>query len=152
MSFDFWWRWLLGFSILFAVVGVILAIFPGAAFLALHTLQIERVFFDGAMTREAEDLRAFLLGPLGGTIAGYFLLQVFIVWGPFRRREPWSWHAVLWALLLWFVIDSSMSVRHGAVFNVWMVNIWTLLPIGLGLAMTYRYFLEGDRQVETNPP
>lgn len=140
MSFTFWWKWLLSFSILFVVVGIAIALFPEAAFFDHHTTQIERAFFGGAITEEGARLRAFLLGPLGGTIAGYFLLQVFIVWGPFQRREPWAWHAILWSLLLWFGIDSTMSIRHGAAFNVWMVNLGTLVPIGLALGMTYRYF------------
>jgi hypothetical protein len=43
-------------------------------------------------------------------------------------------------MLLWFVVDSGMSVYHGAFFNVWMINVWTLLLVGLPLAMTRRAF------------
>jgi hypothetical protein len=139
-GFDFWRRWLLVVSLMFTIVGLAIAIVPDAPLLAVHTSALERVFFGGSMPEPAAQLRRLLLGPLGGTIAGYFLLQAFVVSGPFRRREPWAWHAVLWPMLLWFVVDSGMSVYHGAFFNVWMINVWTLLLVGLPLAMTRRAF------------
>lgn len=140
MSFDFWCRWLLLVSIMSVIVGLAIAFFPDSVLFAFHTSAIEQAFFDGSMPEEAAHLRAFLFGPLGGTIAGYFLMQTLFVWGPFWRRELWAWHAVLWPLLLWFAVDSGMSMYHGALFNVWMINVWTLLLVGVALAMTYRDF------------
>lgn len=144
MSFDFWCRWLLFVSLLSVAVGLAIAFFPDSALFVFHTAAIEKAFFGGSIPEEAAQLRAFLFGPLGGTIAGYFLMQTFIVWGPFWRREPWAWHAVLWPMLLWFAVDSGMSIYHGAFFNVWMINVWTLLLVGVALAMTYRDFKSRD--------
>lgn len=140
MSFNFWYRWLLLISIISVVIGLGIALFPARSPIAPYTSAIESTFFSGSMPAEAADLQAFLFGPLGGTIAGYFLMQTFIIWGPFWRRELWAWHAVLWSLLLWFVVDSGMSIYHGARFNVWMINGWTLLLVGLPLAATRRGF------------
>lgn len=135
--FDFWHRWLLGVSVLLTLVGLLIALAPNSMLFGFHTTAIAEAFFQGTIPEEAAHLRTFLFGIIGGTIAGYFLMQTFIVWGPFRRREPWAWHAVLWALLLWFVVDSGLSVYHGALFNVWMINVWTLVLVGLPLVMTY---------------
>ncbi len=140
MTFRFWHRWLLVVSVASTLLGLVIAIFPDSILFAPHTAGIEEVFFDGAMPESANELRTFLFALLGGTIAGYFLMQTLIVWGPFYRREPWAWHAVLWALLIWFVTDSTLSTIHGALFNVWMVNLWTLFLVGLPLVMTRREF------------
>lgn len=136
-GFRFWHRWLLVVSYLFLAQGLFVALWPGSVLLAPHTDATGRVFFGGALPAEAEALRVFLFAPLGATIAGFYLLQVFIVHGPFRRREAWAWHAVLWATLLWFVVDSALSAARGALFNVWMINVWPLLLVGLPLAGTY---------------
>jgi len=131
---------LLVVSIFLTIVGVGVAVAPESVFLALHTSATADAFFGGAMPDDAAAMRAFLLGPLGGTIAGYFLMQTFILMVPFRRRERWAWHAILWALVLWFVVDSTMSIYQGALFNVLLVNVWTVVLVGLPLAMTYRAF------------
>lgn len=136
VNFNFWHKWLLFVSLLLTAGGLAIAFFPNSFIFDMHTDAIERHFFNDLMPEEAADLRAFLFGPLGGTIAGYFLIQTFIVWKPFYRREPWAWHAILWPLLLWFVADSGMSIYHGAFFNVWIVNLWTLILVGLPLVVT----------------
>jgi len=139
-KFRFWQKWLLIVSIFFAVMGLIIALLPGGIMFHPHIDSTAELFFGGPIPEEAENLRTFLFGIIGGTVAGYFLLQIFIVRGPFQRREPWAWHAILWAMLLWFVIDSTLSISHGAFFNVWMINIWTLVLVGLPLMMTRKYF------------
>lgn len=143
-SFDFWHKWLLAASILCVAMGLLIALAPSSFLFGFHTTAMAETFFQGTMPEDADRLRTFLFAPLGGTIAGCFLLQTFIVWVPFYRREPWAWHAVLWAMLLWFVVDSGLSIHHGAFFNVWMVNIWALLLVGLPLAMTYKDFILDD--------
>ncbi len=142
--FHFWWRVLLAASLLSIAMGLLIAFWPNSPVFAPHTAALERVFFGGAMPEDARHLRSFLLGPLGGTIAGYFLMQTLIVAGPFRRREPWAWHAIAWPLLLWFAVDSTMSIYHGAAFNVWMINLSTLLLVGIPLVATRRAFIGND--------
>lgn len=135
-SFNFWYRWLLVVSILFTIVGIVIAIFPNSILFDHHTKAIEETFFQGKLSNDLANFRSFLFAPIGGTIAGYFLLQSFIVWKPFKRREKWAWHAISFSLLLWFAIDSGMSIYHGAYFNVWMINIWTFILVGIPLLMT----------------
>ncbi|MCC5805751.1 MAG: hypothetical protein JJU00_05420 [Opitutales bacterium] len=142
-TFLFWQRWLLAVSVLQIFVGLLIALAPDSVLFAAHTRALAATWFDGGLTDDATALRRFFFGIIGGTIAGYFLLQTLIVWIPFRRRERWAWHAVLWALLLWFTVDSTMSVRHGALFNVWMINIWPAVLTAVPLAMTRRAFARG---------
>lgn len=138
--FKFWYRWLLTVSLLSVLAGFLIAFLPDSALFEIHTTAIKNQFFEGRFPSGVNELRSFLFGPVGGTVAGYFILQTCIVWGPFYRRERWTWHAVFWALITWFIIDSGVSIIHDAWFNVWMINIWTLLLNGLPLVMTYKYF------------
>lgn len=64
------------------------------SFIDFHTEAIKEVFFDGIFPEEAVRLQSFLFAPIGGTVAGYFLLQTFTARHPFCNRELWSWHAV----------------------------------------------------------
>ena len=77
-----------------------------------------------------------MMAPLGATIAGFYLLQVFIVAYAFRQRQPWAWYAIFSSTLLWFVVDSGMSLLHGAYFNVFMINLFPLGLFGIPLFAT----------------
>jgi hypothetical protein len=106
----------------FAAFGVVVAVFPFAPLFAMRNAAIAEVFFGGRWTVEGLAYHAFSSGPLGGTIAGFYVLQAFIAAIPFKRMERWAWHAILWGTVLWFVVDSAVSIRHGAAFNVYMVK------------------------------
>jgi hypothetical protein len=136
MNFDFWHEWLVLATATAIAAGLAIALAPDSLLFDHHTDAIAKAFFGGDMPESGRDMRAFLFGPLGGTIVGYFVMQLFVVLGPFRRRERWAWHAVAWPLLAWFTLDSAMSVYHGATFNVWMVNLPTLVLVGIPLLAT----------------
>jgi hypothetical protein len=137
-NFDFWQRWLFVASLAFAIFGVVAALWPFAPLFAMRNAAIAETFLGGQWSAESLTYHAFASGPLGGTIAGYYVLQAFIAAIPFRRGEAWAWHAILWATVLWFVLDSGVSLRHGAAFNVYMVNIVPVAVFGLPLAATWR--------------
>ncbi len=136
-QFTFWHRWLLVVSIVSALNGLVVCWWPDSPHLAPWNRAIETTVAGGAASA---DVRRFLLGPLGATMAGYFVLQTFLVAGPLRRGERWAWQALVAGLLTWFLADSARSLRVGAVFNIWMVNLPTLLLAGVPLI-----FLRGKR-------
>ena len=109
-GFNFWYRWLLVVSILNIPLGLIIAFFPHVLFFDIYNAAITNTFLNGELTEEIDTLRTFFFGIIGGTLVGYFLLQTLIVWIPFYRRELWSWHAVCWALVVWFAVDSTLSL------------------------------------------
>ncbi|MEX2456905.1 MAG: hypothetical protein WD381_06290 [Balneolaceae bacterium] len=117
-----------------------IAFFPNSIFFGYHTVALEKVFFDGILQEGTSEIRTFFFGIIGGTIAGYFFLQTMIVRFSFLHREKWAWYAIFWAILLWFVTDSTISILHGAYFNVWMINIPSFLLVVTPLVMTFRQF------------
>jgi cytochrome c oxidase assembly factor CtaG len=86
-----------------------------------------------------------MIGPAPITridIAGSYLLQAFVAAVPFARRERWAWWATLGSLALWFVVDSSLSLAHGAAFNVLLINLMPLVVFVPPLVATRRAFFE----------
>lgn len=79
-------------------------------------------------------LLTLMLGILGGSIAGKWIVHVLIARGPLAEGRAWARHATLAGLALWFVVDSAASLHLGATFNVWMINLVPLLLVGVPLA------------------
>ena len=83
----------------FTIFGVVAAVAPDFTLFEIWIKGIDRVFFEGRISPQGRAMRGFLMGPLGGTIAGSYLMQIFIVAVPFKRRERWAWHALLLSML-----------------------------------------------------
>lgn len=84
-------------------------------------------------------LRLWYSGMLGGTIAGWGVALWYVVSGPFRKKERWSRDAIAGGILVWFVVDTSLTVYTHVYFNAGF-NLLVLVLAGLPLAMTYREF------------
>lgn len=133
-----WQKALVIASAVFGFVGLLTALWPFAVVFAPWTHAIATAFFGGTWTPETQAYHRFAMAPLGATTTGYFVLQTAIAAIPFGRRERWAWHAMLWGLLTWFVLDSGLSLLYGAAFNVWMINLPTLAVFGVILYATHR--------------
>jgi len=140
-NFNFWQKWLYYTSIFFAFVGIAVALFNNSILFDLwnHYLKIW-LSIEGEFPANLLKFKAFILAPLGGTIAGSYVLMAFIAKYPFQNREKWAWQAATFSLLTWFVIDSSLCLYHGAYFNIVLINLFTLVVQGLPLVFTRKYF------------
>lgn len=149
MAFEFWQRWLLVASLGFAVLGILVAVQPFGPLFAMRNAAIAETFLGGRWSPESISYHAFSSGALGGTIVGFYVLQAFIVAVPFRRRERWAWHAIVWGTVLWFLVDSAVSLWHGAAFNVYMVNVVPIAIFGLPLVATFgAFFRAGGKPID----
>jgi hypothetical protein len=70
---------------------------------------------------------------LGAVMAGWSLLMIQIVRGPLREGSRWAWLFIVQSLVLWFVLDTGMSIVLGypthALFNV---------PFAVALGIPFR--------------
>ncbi len=139
-EFQFWYRWMLIASILPAAQGVFTAIFASPDPFDIYANHIREFFWAADIPAADDRFRRFLLGSLGGALAGYFTAQYFLVRFTWSRRLTWGRDAIAAGLLLWFTVDSTVSIMHGAWFNLYLVNVPTLIAIGMPLLMTRRYF------------
>ncbi|WP_424359699.1 hypothetical protein [Methanocella sp. MCL-LM] len=140
VSFSFWQKWLLAVSGIIIFFGLVIALLSWSPVFVVFNTLVNGTFWPG--TGPDESIQRFTLwayGMLGATMAGWGLTLAFIVNGPFGKKEKWSRDAIAAGVVLWFVIDTFMSVYTGAYFNVG-VNVLVLVLAGLPLLMTLKEF------------
>jgi hypothetical protein len=140
-SFIFWQRWLFCSSLLFALFGIVCAV-DGNIFLFMpynHALAFD-IWGTSEIPKEAESLRAFIWGSLGGTIACCYILVAFIVYYPFRRKETWARNAIMLAFGVWIILDSLVCIYYGVYFQIYIINAFSFLQKALPIIFTWKDF------------
>ena len=132
-SFDFWQKWLFVVGVIITVFGVFMALFKGTRLFFIFDSQINPVFWpSGAMSPEAGLFQRWAYGVWGSTIAGWGVFVAYIAAYPFKNKEKWAWTCLVVGLLLWFLLDTGISLSHkvyfNAIFNV-AVLILAMLPV-----------------------
>lgn len=134
--FHFWRRWFTWANVTTLGVGLLVAFAGNSLPLALHNDLTREVFFGGeAFSPEVLRLKNWLFGVIGASIVGFHALMIMLSEYALRRREQWAYRAAWLGLLSWFGIDTGVSLYHGAVHNVLLINLVALVLIGLPLAM-----------------
>ena len=140
-NFEFWYNWLLLSSIIFALFGIIVAYFGDSLIFSIYNSYLTQTFWQSdVIPTNIREFKSFIYGPLGGTITGQYVMMLFIVYYPFRKKEAWAWYAIAFSHLFWFIIDSSISIYYKAYFNFIFVNLFTILVIGPPLIFTKKGF------------
>src|SRR5664279_4295821 len=140
-KFIFWQQWLVWSSLLFATFGIIFAIYGNNPLYAPYNKELLNIFgFAKNMASEADEFRAFIWGPLGGTIACCYILLAFIAWGPFRRKESWARNAIIVAFGIWIILDSAACIYYKVYFQLYIINAFSLLMKSLPIIFTWKYF------------
>lgn len=138
-GFKFWQDWLRGVCIAIIVVGIAMALLIGTGMLPNVSGPFESAIYSGPLTAEEENFRAWAYGAWGATMAGWGIVLLGLVRGPFARKEMWAWRSFTTGLLIWFVIDTGFSVNFGVWYNV-SINVAVLALALLPLVMTYKAF------------
>ena len=113
-QFEFWQQWLVIANIILIVFGLLVAFAGNSVLFSLHNAKSLEVFFNGQVQEPAFLLyKKWIFGVVGGTIAGFHLLMYFIARYPFRQKEKWAYKSLVYALLLWFLVDSGNIIYNG---------------------------------------
>jgi hypothetical protein len=90
-----------------------------------------------AVPEAARAIVRWFLGPIGGATLGHFVLLVFLVRhaSAVGARVAYGW--AIASVLAWFVTDSGYSLASGALFNVTMVNLPSMLLAVVPLAIAW---------------
>lgn len=124
-----------GGVVLIMLFGLALAALGNTPLFALLNDPVNEAMWGGLPPEEGVAMRGFDYGMLGATMAGWGLTLWFVVAIPFRQRHVWAWNAVLFSVLLWFVVNTAVSTYYGiwsnAVFNTFIlvlmvVPLWKL--------------------------
>lgn len=108
----------------------------------------------GAATLPAGDgrLLGLMLGITGGSMAGKWIVHALLAHGPLAEGRAWARDLTLRGLAAWFLVDSAASLRLGATFNVWMINLAPMFFVGLPLMLAHRRFREHTAPPAPMPP
>lgn len=87
-----------------------------------------------------EQFRAFIYGPLGGTIACCYMLLAFISYYPFKEKRIWARNAIIIAFGMWVIIDSSVSFYFGVYAQIYIINFFSILVKALPIIFTWKDF------------
>jgi hypothetical protein len=145
-------RWIELCSWGFVVLGVTLPLAFASAPFALYREALADWAF-GSVTVPAADreLLGLLLGITGGSIAGKWVVHALLARGPLAEGRPWARDLTMRGIALWFVVDSLASLRLGATFNVWMINLLPLGLVGVPIFLTYGRFEADPAPARSTP-
>jgi hypothetical protein len=139
-NFSFWQRWLFVVGLIVAVFGIVMALSSGTVLFELFNHQIDPAFWGTAtIGNEARQFQTWIYGVWGSTIAGWGVFLAFIAQYPFRKKERWAWNCLVMGLLVWFVLDTSLSLYHKVYFNA-AFNTALLVLAGLPVVFTRKSF------------
>lgn len=142
--FKFWTVWLMVAAFTMSTFGVLMVLFVGTPLFGGLTEQIDQAFWpSGATAAGLLDYQEWVYGAWGATVTGFGLLAALVGGNAFARKERWARDALAVALLLWYLIDTIISLTS----HVWVnaaLNTVVLALFALPLAFTWGLFKEGD--------
>ncbi len=148
--FEFFRKWLVVANVIAVCVGLLVAFASESIVFDVYNHYTREVYFAGVeASADTARMMRWLFGVIGGTIVGFHVIMIFLAVSPFRRRERWAHRAMVAGMLAWFVIDSALSLREGALHNVLLINIPALVMIGIPLVATWREFKTANERLET---
>jgi hypothetical protein len=140
-NFHFWQKWLFYSSLLFALVGILMASTCDSILFKPYNDLLAHVFWRLDMFPEnIEPFRNFIFACFGGTMACTYVLVAFIAHYSFRKKEKWSRLAISCSFLIWVSIDSIACLRYGMNFQIYAINLFSILIKALPLYFTRREF------------
>lgn len=139
--FLFWQKWLTYANVIALIIGLFAAFCIDCFIFDIYNENIEAKFNNSnALPDDMNLMKKWLFGIIGGTIAGFQLLIIFISEHAFKKKEKWAWNAIFSAMLLWMIVDSGISIACGAWFNVWLINVPSFVLIMIPLIITRKVF------------
>jgi hypothetical protein len=135
-----WWYWLI-----FVTCSVI--VFSLGMVIAPQFVQeklFDVMFFPSAqmktvLSNSAVSYILFTYRVLGAVMVGWMISLLFILAGLFRQKQRDGWYAITGSTVVWFLLDSGVSISVGywqnAVFNV-VFFVLFIIP----LAATFHRF------------
>jgi hypothetical protein len=135
----FWDKWILAVAVGMSIFGVLMALFSGTAFFDGFNRRIDAAFWGGPAEPLLRQFQIWVYGVWGATVAGFGALAAFVAQRPFRLRRRWARDALAVSILLWFVLDTGLSMRYGVWFNVGF-NALVAAALGLPLLLTWTSF------------
>ncbi|MBW4687573.1 MAG: hypothetical protein KME40_21280 [Komarekiella atlantica HA4396-MV6] len=137
--FRFWWYWLIIATCGVTIFGISLVILPDFMQLFFNAMFFSPLQAHTTFSNIAHSYIKFLYGVLGAVMVGWSVTLLFILVGPFHRGQREAWYAMTVSVLVWFMLDSSLSISTGFWQNA-VFNTIFLVFFAIPLTATYMYF------------
>ena len=129
-------RWLTAVGLVVTGFGIVMAVASATPLFEVVNRLIDPAFWsDGPPDPGTAAFRAWVYGAWGATLAGWGVVFSLVAWRGLGNREIWAWWALATGTLLWFFLDSAVSLAHGVTFNV-AFNVMLLALVGIPLGAT----------------
>lgn len=113
----------------FAAFGVVVALYSHAWPFALYRQAIADAWFHGTLDAHGWTWLRFTYALIGATFLAHFLMLALAL--RHAPGERWVLWAVASSMLGWFLVDATLSAVHGAWFNVWMIDVPSLIAVAI---------------------
>jgi len=145
-SFLFWQKWLFYTSIFYALFGVVFAVYGNNIFFQPYNNMLAKIFWNTSqIPEEIEPFRAFIWGPLGGTIACCYIFLAYIAYYPFKRKEIWARNAIIVAFGAWIILDSTLCAIYKVYPQIYIINLFSFITKALPLIFTWKDFKKKEK-------
>ncbi len=144
-TFSFWQRWLFSVGLVMSIFGTLMALLSGTPLFEVFNRQIDPAFWNTSVVEaNARGFQHWIYGVWGATIAGWGIFLTFMAHYPFRKKEQWAWNCLVAGLLVWYVLDTLLSIYHQVYFNA-IFNTVLLILAMLPVVATRKHFTTSDR-------
>jgi hypothetical protein len=117
------------------------ALFSGTMIFEAFNNQINPVFWGfETVPVTTFNFQRWIYGVLGSTMIGWGIFLIFIAHYPFKMKERWSWNCFIMGLMVWFVIDTAISLYFHVYFNAVFNSVLFILGL-LPLVLTRNEFV-----------
>lgn len=113
----------------FAAFGLVVALGSHTLVFAPYRQAIADAWFRGTLSADAWIWLRFTYALIGATFLGQFLMLALALRHAGGQR--WVLDAVATSMLAWFLVDATASAAHGAWFNVWMIDVPSLVAVAV---------------------
>jgi hypothetical protein len=137
--FDFFRAWLMVVGLGMAVVGVAMSLVAGTRVFQVIDRLIDPAFWKASPDAPTRQFQAWSYAVTGAVMAGWGLTVAILAWQAFPGRQAWAWWAIAAGAGLWFVLDTSQSLRH-RVFTNAAINVAVLTAVAVPLIATLGEF------------
>jgi len=140
-SFIFWQKWLFFSAIMFAIAGIMFAIWGDSFLFEPYNTMLAKIFWhNNKFPPEANRFRVFIYAPLGATIACCYILLAGIAYIPFKNKERWARDVIVIAFSVWVIIDSGACLYFGVYPQVYIINAFSITVKALPVIFTWKEF------------
>jgi len=115
---EFWRRWLIVAAGVTALAGLGFAASAAVGATGVLGVIFKFVYLPGELQAPAGEVASFAIGVAGAVMMGWAAMMLVLLGSRSTSVLPSTWWALTVGLLVWFVVDSIVSVGSGAIGNV----------------------------------